>query len=686
MLHEPDEFVKGWRDLAGQIGGSIRAKIIIGFFVLILISMLIVTIVASNLIGDGISRQGMLQVESITSVVQEIYKDNYDQGEQLVRYLAANPEVTQYLQENRRLELFRVVERFERGTPVSSVTIAGLEGRQFAQMGHIPPAAFDVLNDLADEILLDELDIYKGRAAVTPDGIVIFGAFPVRDMEEEAVAVIGYHMDNRYIDDLREITKAHITIFHEDDIIATSIRDELDVLRLEELPISPADLEKARQMEEGIHFTTMDLVVDPEGTRESFLVGLSPIDPELENTIMAVSISRLPVVTGLRTARYTLVGLFGVTLAIGVGLAYLVSSVISKPIVDLSRTAKAMGTGDLRVDFKSFARDEVGILQRGFQAMANNLRELLGHIQSSSERVAHSAEQLSSSAQEANAVTEDVATTMEKIAAGTEEQAQSIEQTSAIVEEVSASVDEVSSGAQVVSDASATAKEKAELGNNAVRAMMEKMEVIKETTRNSVNVIQDLDEMTGEITSIIDTIKEIIDQTNLLALNAAIEAARAGEYGRGFAVVAEQIKSLSDESKTAADRIVSILTGIQDETGSAVKAIQDEEVQVDEGVKLAEEAGQALEEISEAIDRTVSVAQQIAAATQEQMAATEEIVKAIEKVSVVSDRTAEGARTTAASTEEQLATVEDVFRAAEHLSQMAEELKEALARFQFKEE
>ncbi len=59
----------------------------------------------------------------------------------------------------------------------------------------------------------------------------------------------------------------------------------------------------------------------------------------------------------------------------------------------------------------------------------------------------------------------------------------------------------------------------------------------------SVKQIQD---STGEVAQVLDTIGTLSDNTNLLALNAAIEAARAGEAGRGFAVVADEVRNLAN--------------------------------------------------------------------------------------------------------------------------------------------
>ncbi len=75
-----------------------------------------------------------------------------------------------------------------------------------------------------------------------------------------------------------------------------------------------------------------------------------------------------------------------------------------------------------------------------------------------------------------------------------------------------------------------------------------------------VNFCDDMRKSFGEIHELLEqlggnneNITKVAAKTNLLSLNASIEAARAGEVGKGFAVVAQEIKTLSDVSRGAAD-------------------------------------------------------------------------------------------------------------------------------------
>ncbi len=193
-----------------------------------------------------------------------------------------------------------------------------------------------------------------------------------------------------------------------------------------------------------------------------------------------------------------------------------------------------------------------------------------------------------------------------------EQQAANLEESAAALEQVTVTVKKSSQGANHARDVVSAAKIDAEKSGAVVREAMAAMAAIDKSSK--------------QIGQIIGVIDEIAFQTNLLALNAGVEAARAGDAGPGFAVVASEVRALAQRSAEAAKEIKGLI--------SASTA------QVDQGVVLVGQTGEALERIvSQVVEISGSIAE-IAASAQEQSTGLEQVNTAVTEMSRMTQKNA----------------------------------------------
>jgi methyl-accepting chemotaxis protein len=112
------------------------------------------------------------------------------------------------------------------------------------------------------------------------------------------------------------------------------------------------------------------------------------------------------------------------------------------------------------------------------------------------------------------------------------------------------------------------------------------------------NEIKQVISLSEEINEVSAFIKEIADETKMLGLNAAIEAARAGEAGRGFGVVAEEIRKLSEQSKSTVPKIKKLTDSIMAKVDESSQKSQSSLASSQEQAAATEEITASIEEIA----------------------------------------------------------------------------------------
>ncbi|KAF0220091.1 MAG: methyl-accepting chemotaxis [Geobacteraceae bacterium] len=314
--------------------------------------------------------------------------------------------------------------------------------------------------------------------------------------------------------------------------------------------------------------------------------------------------------------------------------------------------AQSVAGGDLRFDVGVDNRYQ-GSVMWGMKIMVENLRVMVTKTVDISSSIASASNQLRCSS--------------DQIATGAEEVASQTSTVATASEEMSSTSADIARNCTLAADASNQTMNSAKNGASVVQETITGMSVIADRVRRTSGTIAALGSRSEQIGEIIGTIEDIADQTNLLALNAAIEAARAGEQGRGFAVVADEVRALAERTTKATREIGEMIKAIQDETRTAVRAMEEGVHEVEKGAESSQQSGQAIDEIVSRINEVSMQISQIATAAEQQTATTSEVTTNIQQITDVVHQTARGAEESAA--------------AAEQLAEQAQSLQKLVANY-----
>lgn len=321
-------------------------------------------------------------------------------------------------------------------------------------------------------------------------------------------------------------------------------------------------------------------------------------------------------------------------------------------ILRLMNELQTVAEGDLTQE-ATVTEDLTGAIADSVNYTVEELRSLVGNVQSTATRVAQT--------------TSKVESTSTELLATSTEQLREIRETGQSVLDMAARINDVSAQAQESAAVARQSRQAAESGLTAVQNAIGGMNAIRDQIQETSKRIKRLGESSQEIGEITELIADITEQTNVLALNAAIQAASAGEAGRGFSVVAEEVQRLAERSGDATRQIAALVKAIQTDTQDAVAAMERSTQGVVEGARLSDNAGTALSEIDRVSRQLAQLIEQISDSALKESDRANEVATNIQHIFAVTEQTGESTRSTANQVRE--------------LARMADELRQSVARF-----
>jgi methyl-accepting chemotaxis protein len=348
----------------------------------------------------------------------------------------------------------------------------------------------------------------------------------------------------------------------------------------------------------------------------------------------------------------------------------------SKPLIELTESAQAIAGGDMTREINVVAKGDLATLVEAFKQMRQNLSKLTNEIKIAAGSLKDSSASFAETIGHMTENTQQVSSAVAQESKSAQAESMRIDEMVRMLSEQTKAIYDVVQSSQNAAGASANASEVAQNGSKSAQISLEKMNSMLRNVEDTAEAMKLLSKKSKEISQVVSIITDIAHQTNLLSLNAAIEAARAGEQGRGFAVVADEVRKLAEGSRKAANQIQQLIELVENDIDDTTEKMEHTMKDASESSRTISDSLKSLEDIAATVEETAAMVQEISASTEEQKALTESLAKSLDEVAAISKENSASSEGISVSSENLAAGMEELTASAHELADLANKLNE----------
>ncbi len=395
---------------------SLRAKLIVSFVLVVLVSGIVSIVVGTRLIGDRIIKQAQDKVRTDLNSAREIYREAMKDVLNTVRFQASRTLLRQAVIRRDRKYLMNILNQVLTSEPVDILDVIAPDGSVILRIQSPDCFGDNIKNNklidwvirnkrpisstliipeselrrdgskLAEQAKITILPTPKAKVQRTGDersGMMIAGVAPIFDEGQQFIGIIyGGKLLNRNYDIVDKIKNTVFqdekykgkdvgtaTIFQGDLRISTNVTN-LDGSRAIGTLVSKEVYEAV--LERGIPWIARAFVV-----HDWYITSYEPIR-DIDDSIIGILYVGIleQKFTDLRNSvvlTFLLITMLGIAFA--VGLSFLLASGIVRPLQRLTTVAQKIAGGDFSQKVTISSKDEIGNLCSVFNFMVSSIQE-----------------------------------------------------------------------------------------------------------------------------------------------------------------------------------------------------------------------------------------------------------------------------------------------------------------------